>query len=273
MLIDETTNKLIRKRYSSNTIKVYRNCLQRLQKYFYPKGIDNLSECEINSYIQELIILGYSRSSQNQHINAIKFYHEHLLGKECRTYWLDRPKKVSQLPKVLSPNEIKSILNQLSNIKHRCILELGYSAGLRIGEVTQLKVQDIESDRMLVRINNSKGGKDRYTILSESLLLNLRHYYKLHQPKNYLFEGWKGGQYSTSSIQKTIKKAALLAGIEKRVTYHMLRHSFATHLLENGTDLRIIQELLGHSSLKTTQIYTHVSNQSLCNVVSPLDNL
>ena len=148
------------------------------------------------------------------------------------------------------------------NIKHRCIISLLYSSGLRRGEILNLKVNDIDSKRMVIKVNCAKGNKDRVTVLSPSVLSDLRQYYKDYKPKEFLFEGQKGNQYSGASVLKIVSKSARNAGINKKVTPHMLRHSFATHLLENGTDIRHIQLLLGHSSTKTTEIYTHVANKS-----------
>jgi site-specific recombinase XerD len=183
-----------------------------------------------------------------------------------RFYSIERPRKEKQLPEVLAKEEIIKIINSTNNIKHRCIVGLLYSSGLRRSELLNLTITDIDSKRMVVKINNAKGNKDRISILSPSILKDLRHYYKAYQPKKYLFEGQKGNKYSVTSVLNIISAATKKAGILKRVTPHMLRHSFATHLLENGTDLRHIQLLLGHSSTKTTEIYTHVANRSFMEI-------
>ncbi|MCL4170120.1 UNVERIFIED_CONTAM: hypothetical protein GTU68_044633, partial [Idotea baltica] len=158
-------------------------------------------------------------------------------------------------------------------IKHRCIVSLLYSSGLRLGELLNLKIIDVDSDRMLIRVVGAKGHKDRYTILSQSLLKDLRTYFLEHRPFEYLFEGPRGKKYGSSSVQNIVKKSSRWAGIHKKVTPHTLRHSFATHLLEDGTDLRYIQSLLGHNSTKTTEIYTHVATNIIKDIKSPLDTL
>ncbi|MBC8214403.1 MAG: site-specific integrase [Candidatus Marinimicrobia bacterium] len=265
---------LIQKRYSSNTIKTYCNYFKAFVTYFESKNIDDVSTNQINSYILELIKLkDISISQQNQRINAIKFYYEKVLGREKQCYSLLRPKKEQTLPKVLSKQEITKILSVTKNIKHRMIISILYSGGLRKSELINLKIDDIQSDRGLLRINGSKGKKDRFTILSEPLLKQLREYYIQYRPTLYLFEGQSGGRYSAESVSKLLHKATGIARLNKRVTPHMLRHSFATHLLEQGTDLRYIQELLGHSSSKTTEIYTHVSKKNFQNITSPIDDI
>ncbi|MDO9581435.1 MAG: site-specific integrase [FCB group bacterium] len=264
---------LILKRYSENTQNIYCNYFKDFQIYFNNDELEELSTEQINKYILNLIqSKSISISQQNQRINAIKFYYEKVLGKSKQYYKLHRPHKEHKLPKVLSKNEVKEILNSCNNIKHHCILILLYSAGLRRSELINLKVSDIDSERMVININGAKGNKDRVSLLSENTLRLLRKYYKEFKPEMYLFEGMNGGKYSPTSIAKVLKNAANKAGIQKNVTPHMLRHSFATHLLEQGTDLRYIQELLGHSSSKTTEIYTHVSNKAISKIKNPVDD-
>jgi site-specific recombinase XerD len=193
-----------------------------------------------------------------------------LRGKQY--YSLHRPKKEHKLPKVLSKNEVKRIFDSCNNIKHRCILMLIYSSGLRRSELIDLEISDIDSERMVVNIKGAKGKKDRISLLSENTLNLLREYYKSYKPKVHLFEGLKGCKYSPTSVANILKKSAQKAGIIKNVTPHMLRHSFATHLLEQGTDLRYIQELLGHNSSKTTEIYTHVSKKAIDKIRNPIDD-
>ena len=188
-----------------------------------------------------------------------------------RFYDIERPIKEHKLPKVISKEEVLAIIENTNNIKHRCIVSLLYSAGLRRSELINLKITDIDGKRMLIKVEDAKGNKDRYTLLSSKLLEKLRNYYKKWKPKIYLFEGPEGMKYSARSIANIIKNAATKAGIKKNVTPHMLRHSFATHLLENGTDLRNIQVLLGHSSLKTTEIYTYVATSSFNKIKNLLD--
>jgi site-specific recombinase XerD len=189
-------------------------------------------------------------------------------------YEVRRPRKDKKLPIVLSKEEVAKILSSVDNIKHRAMLMLAYSAGLRVGEIVRLKIEDIDSERMLIHIKGSKGRKDRYTLLSEMALQTLRGYWRQYKPDKWLFEGARAGRYiSTRTVDKILEHACERADIKKDVSVHTLRHSFATHLLEGGTDLRYIQELLGHQSSKTTEIYTHVSTKSIGKIKSPLDTL
>lgn len=266
--------KLKQKRYSENTINCYSKYFNDFINYFSNRELNEISPDEINKYILELIeSKNISTSQQNQRINAIKFYYEKVLGQEKRYYNIERPHKEFRLPDVLSKAEIKSIFENATNLKHKCVLEVIYSAGLRRGEVLQLKTEDIDSKRMRIKIRGAKGKKDRYSLLSEGVLKNLRDYFKAYKPRVWLFEGQNGRQYSATSVVKLLKKYALKAGIKKRVHIHMLRHSFATHLLEQGTNLRIIQELLGHEDIKTTEIYTHISNLEIDKVINPIDEI
>ena len=184
---------------------------------------------------------------------------------------IERPIKEHKLPKVISKEEVLAIINRTNNIKHRCIVSLLYSAGLRRSELLNLKISDIDSKRMVIRVEGAKRNKDRLTLLSETVLKDLRKYFVDWKPKNYLLESPKGEQYSSTSVKSIVANAARKARISKVITPHMLRHSFATHLLENGTDLRHIQLLLGHSSTKTTEIYTHVAVNTFIKVKNPLD--
>ena len=263
--------KLELKRYALNTAQVYVSHFEKYLNHFYPKFINDLNENDIRTYLTHLIKQGYSDSSLNQAVNAIKFYYELVLGMPNRFYHIERPRKKQTLPKVISKAEAIALINATRNIKHRCIAELLYSAGLRRSEVINLKPTDIDSKRMLILIRNAKGGKDRQTLLGNTLLADLRAYYKKYTPKEYLFEGQRGGPYSGTSIVKLITAAGKKAGVSVRVTPHMLRHSFATHLLEAGVDLRYIQVLLGHSSSKTTEIYTHVAVNQLSVIKNLLD--
>jgi len=188
-----------------------------------------------------------------------------------RLYSIERPRVQKKLPAVLSKVGVKSMIESTNNLKHRCIISLLYSAGLRRSELLNLKLSDIDSSRMLIHIVDSKGNKDRYTLLSNHTLHDLKLYYKVYKPVSYLFESPKKGKYSPNSVGKIVTNAAIKAGIKKHVTAHTLRHSFATHLLEAGTDLRYIQLLLGHSSTKTTEIYTHVAKSSFDSIINPLD--
>jgi len=264
---------LQQKRYSESTIKTYTSYFRQFQDYFSNHDLKQISKDQINSYILELINeRNISPSQQNQRINAIKFYYEKVLGRLKEFFHVERPKKERKLPTILSKEEVHLLLNQTNNLKHRCILTTIYSAGLRRSELIQLKSEDIDSKRKLIKIRGAKGKKDRYTILSSTLIELLREYYRSYSPKEWLFEGQNGGKYSATSIEKIFKAAVKRAGIHKYVTPHSLRHSFATHLLEQGTNLRYIQEILGHENPKTTQIYTHVATNELGNIKNPLDD-
>lgn len=263
---EEYLLKLELKRYSENTVRNYVSCFEAFINHYYHTDPIDLNEMDVRNYLQKLIQDGKSNSYVNLAVNSIKFFYEVVHGMPNRFYSIERPRKQKQLPNVISKEEVMKLMEHTNNIKHKCIVGLLYSSGLRRGELLNLLVTDIDSKRMMVHIKNAKGNKDRYSILSPSILKNLKEYYKVYRPSKYLFEGSKGGKYSVTSVLKLIDSAAARAGITKKVTPHMLRHSFATHLLENGTDLRHIQLLLGHSSTKTTEIYTHVANRSFMDI-------
>ncbi len=266
-------NKLIIKRYANNTIRTYCSLFARFLNRYKNQDINDLGEAEIQQYMKELILAGKSNSFINQMINAIKFYYEIALQMPNRFYELNRPIKREQLPKVISKESVIKMIDCTTNLKHKCLIALIYSAGLLRSEALELLPEHINSDRMTITIIHGKGGKDRITTLSSYLLDLLRQYFKEYRPKYYLFEGQKGGQYSATSILKVVRNAGYKAGVSTKVTTHMLRHSFATHLLEDGTDLRKIQNLLGHNSLKTTEVYTHVATNFQLSVKNPLDSL
>jgi site-specific recombinase XerD len=204
-------------------------------------------------------------------LNAVKFYFEQVLHRENFFFEIPRPKKPSKLPQVISVRDIKKLFKVTTNLKHNTMLKLCYGLGLRVSEIVNLKIADIDSGNMQVFIERAKGKKDRYVNLPESILEQLRDYFRQYRPKKYLFEGQTGGQYSIRSCQKVFTEAMRKAGINKAVGIHGLRHSFATHLLENGTDISFIQQLLGHKDIKTTLRYTHVSREAIKNIKSPLD--
>ena len=214
-----------------------------------------------------------SLSYQNQSINAIKFYIENVLNLAKITYDFCRPRRAKTLPKVLSLEEVARLLDHTHNITHKTILSIIYGCGLRISECINLKVEDIDSSNMRVWVRNAKRNKDRFTSLSPTLLKQLRAYYTLYKQKQWLFEGVKEKQYSVSSIRHVFNRSKKKVRVNVPVTVHTLRHPFATHLLDNGTNLRYIQKLLGHSSSKTTEIYTHVSSTNLTNITSPFEML
>jgi integrase/recombinase XerD len=264
---------LVLRSYSPNTQKNYIQAFKTFLSAISPKGPNDLQKEDILKYMQGLIENKMpSESYQNIVINAIKFWYEKVEKRSRTVYDLPRPKKREPLPKVLSLEEVSALLKLTENLKHRSILMLAYGAGLRIGEILGLTVHDINSQRMIIRINRSKGKKDRELPLPEKLLQLLREYVKIYKPVKLLFEGQeRGSPYTPRSAQQVIKQAAVRAGIKRPITMHILRHSYATHLLESGTDIRYIQEALGHSSIRTTEVYTHVAKDR--KPASPLDTL
>ncbi|MEN0007991.1 site-specific tyrosine recombinase/integron integrase [Flavobacterium nitrogenifigens] len=265
-------NWLESQRYSGNTVKVYLDAIKSFLVYYHYKNLEEISNDDLIQYNTEYILKNnYSESFQNQVINAIKLFFKTTASIHFDLDKIERPRRARKLPTVLSKEEVLKLIEVTGNLKHRTLLALIYSSGLRISEALHLMPKDIDSKRMLIHVKNAKGKKDRYTLLSQKVLLLMREYYLVYHPKEYLFEGAKGGLYNSRSAQVVLQNAAVKANINKRISLHTLRHSFATHLLENGTDLRFIQELLGHSSPKTTMIYTHVSSTSLKNITNPFD--
>jgi site-specific recombinase XerD len=268
---------LILKAYSGSTRKVY--CNEMLQFLYAAKQhpVDEFSVSRIKSYLQYCFEqLKLSEHTIHSRINALKFYYEQVLHREKFFWEIPRPKKHLQLPKVLGEDELSRLFNALGNKKHKAMLFTAYSAGLRVSEVAALEIKHIDSNRMQIFIEKAKGKKDRYVALSPVLLDILRDYIKnyLPRPKKYLFESEQTGTaYPTRTIQQIFWLAKQKAGIVKEVGIHSLRHSFATHLLEKGTDIRYIKELLGHFNIKTTERYLHVSKKNLVNIISPLDDL
>lgn len=270
MDLENLRKEFVSRKYSPKTIKAYIYYNQDFQKFVRKKPTEVTNE-DVKDYLAYLAEQKEaSTSSLNVAINALKFYYGVL--KQRFVYEVRRPKKDRKLPIVLSQEEIAKIFSSVTNIKHKAILMLTYSAGLRVGEVVRLRVEDIDTQRKLIHIRSAKGRKDRYTILSEVALKVLRKYLEEYKPDRWLFCGaYDGRHISTRTVQAVFEQAKEKAGIRKDVTIHSLRHSFATHLLEGGTDLRYIQELLGHKNPKTTQVYTYVSTKSLSRIRSPLD--
>ena len=263
------------KRYSGSTIGTYMDSIQTFLRYYSTKNLSEITNEDLIIFNNEYILANhYSASYQNQIVNAVKLFFRNIENKQLQPELIHRPKTQKLLPNVLSKEEIKLILNAHSNIKHKAMLSLIYSCGLRCGEMLRLKPEHIDSKRNILIIKQSKGRKDRITPLSNKIILMLRDYYHLHKPKEWLFEGQKQGEpYDERSLQNVLKQAIGKSQIKKPVSLHWLRHSYATHLLENGTDLRYIQEILGHSSSKTTEIYTHVSTKNIQKIISPFDYL
>jgi len=265
------------KNYSHNTISTYYFYLLRYINTYKFSTIAQLNQYpseKVNEYHK--LMCGekeFSPVTLNQSVNAIKLYYQKVLKRDLVLDEIDRPKREKTLPKVWNLEQVEKIIKCVSNKKHQCMLSLIYGGGLRIGELLNLRISDINSKTMQVRVIQGKGKKDRYTLLSYNTLDLLREYFKEYKPKDYLFEGQFGGKYSSSSLLGVLDDALAKSKVPKCGGLHVLRHSFATHLLEGGTDIRYIQELLGHYSSKTTEVYTHVSNKYLQGIKSPMDNV
>lgn len=273
-MVEALEQKIILKGYSINTLNSYKNYFIKFLLHHSDKEINKLTKEEIENYIYYLLkVQKISESRQNMTINAIKFYYEHVLGMARTLYTIARPKKNQTLPNVIELENVVKLINSPKNIKHKCILHLLYSAGLRKSEIMSLRIADIHSETGQIFIKGAKGKRDRYTVLSDVTLDLLRRYYKAHKPAYWLFEGANGDQYSGSSVRAIYNKAILSTGICLWSTPHTLRHSFATHLMQQGVSLRYVQILLGHSSSKTTEIYTHVLAVNNKIVRSPLDTI
>ncbi|MGZ5135258.1 MAG: tyrosine-type recombinase/integrase [Flavitalea sp.] len=272
--LDRLVKTLQLKTYSKNTIELYKGEVLILARLLGEKSLIELTVPQIRAYILWLIKeQGYSESKIHTTINALKFYYEQVLLRPKFFIEIPRPKKPFKLPSVHSGNEVKNLINAKTNMKHKTMLMVGYAAGLRVSEIVKLRVKDIDSERMVIQVRGAKGKKDRQVMLSKKLLEQLRAYFKVYKPGEYLFEGQFGMAYSERSLQKVFQEAKKLSGNHKKGGIHSLRHSFATHLLEQGTDIRVIQELLGHNSLKTTQRYAHVSVRNITQTQSPFDKL
>ncbi len=271
-LIKKYVRFLDGKRFSKSTIDSYTNFAVELFLFFKGKSIEEISNRDIELFIEDFLVpRGYSISSHRQFISSMKHLAECFGVMEISSPELYMPKKSKKLPIVLSEQEIVNLIRVTKNIKHRTIITLLYSSGLRIGEILNLRLSDINIERKQIFIKNAKGRKDRYVILAGSFIPLLNDYLNTYSPKYWFIEGEPGSRYSASSIRNFLKRSCRDAAIDKSVTPHTLRHSFATHLLENGVDIRYIQELLGHSKPETTMIYTHVSKKQLMKVQSPLD--
>jgi integrase/recombinase XerD len=263
------------RRYSGNTIKTYSDALEVFFRFFPNKKLESLTIEDIIHFNNDYILRkNLSSSYQNQVINAIKLFYRNRFNKTMEVDFIQRPRREKRLPNVLSKEEVKALLEAPTNLKHRAMLSLIYACGLRRSELLNLTLVDILSNRNLLFIRQSKGKKDRVVPISNKLIDILRDYYKAFKPKTWLFEGqFPNTKYSEKSLENVLKQSLTKTKISKKVSLHWLRHSYATHLLENGTDLRYIQELLGHSSSRTTEIYTHVSTLNLQQIRSPFDDL
>ncbi|MCF8269892.1 MAG: site-specific integrase [Crocinitomicaceae bacterium] len=273
--LDHFKNYLISQRYSPNTIKTYTDALGVFFQFHSNKAAEQLEIADIIDFNTGYILRkNLSASYQNQVINAIKLFYRNRFNRVMDLNNIQRPRREKRLPNVLSKQEIKAIIEAPTNLKHRAMLSLIYACGLRRSELLNLSLSDVHSDRNVLFIRQSKGKKDRVVPISNKIIEMLREYYKAYKPKTWLFEGQiPNTKYSEMSLAKVLKQALKKAGNQKPVSLHWLRHSYATHLLESGTDLRYIQELLGHASSRTTEIYTHVSTKNLQQIRSPFDDL
>ena len=262
-------------RYSEKTILTYLDALNVFFRFYRDKAIETIDNKDVVRFNYEYILQNnYSVSYQNQVINSIKLFFKIIENKAIVEDEIKRPRRPKKLPDILSKEEVERIFKVTTNLKHKALLVLIYSCGLRRGELLRVTPNSISSDRGLLIIKGGKGNKDRIAPLSEKVIELLRIYYKAYKPKTWLFEGQTEGEpYSETSLQEVFKTALKKAKITKKATLHWLRHSYATHLLENCVDLRYIQEILGHKSSKTTEIYTHVTTKSIGKIKSPIDDL
>ena len=264
---------LVQKRYSKSTISTYRDVLKRFLIQV-DKSVHEIEDADLVAFNNTLVNNGYSNSYQNQVASSIKLFFSRIHNRQIDIEKIERPRGEYKLPNVLSKSEVKQLLSAPVNIKHRAMLCTIYACGLRRSEILNLRPSDIDSERGLIIIRQGKGRRDRVVPLPGKLLESLRSYYRAYRPQTWLFEGQgRNNRYSPASLAKVLKNAALKTGIKKPVSLHWLRHSYATHLLEQGTDLRIIQELLGHKSSRTTEIYTHVSTKNIQQIKSPIEDI
>ena len=274
MAIQKFEMYLQNRRYSDQTIKNYLVRVRDFLSFYYDKEIELINNDDIQYFNYERMIKQKaSYSLQNQFVTALKLFLNTIVKSEIEIDEVERAKKSRKLPEVFSKQEIEKILNSTQNLKHKTLLLITYGCGLRRSEIGKIMIKDIHSDRKLMLIRNAKGNKDRFVPISNKLLESLKTYYKVYKPQRYLFETRPGMPYPSETAYKVFKNALIKSEIPKNVGIHSLRHSYATHLLEGGTDLRYIQVILGHKSSKTTEIYTHVSNQNLSNINSPADDL
>lgn len=273
-MITKFLNLLEVKRYSKNTQKTYIKAISQFLEYFSKTDPLKINNEDIFRYIEHKIKDNkISFSTQKGIVGAIKLFYKYVYNRNIKIDYIYPDRQEHKLPKVLAIEDIKKILNSIQNLKHKTLISTIYSCGMRISEALNIKISDIDSKRMMVRIENSKGNRDREVMLSQNLLMLLREYYKVYKPKKYIFEGQKGGKYTARSAENILKKALKDSKINKNASLHTLRHSYATHLIEQGTDIRIVQELLGHKNIKTTQIYTHITDIRKLKIQNPFDNL
>ncbi len=272
--MDNVRRYLVGKRYSTSTVEAYTSLLGLFFKYFLPKSASEVTEEDISDFFHDHILFHkYSASYQNQVISAIKIFYMLNGSGSVDSSSLGRPRRSRALPKVFSKEEVKIILSSTRNLKHRLLLWMIYSCGLRRSEATNIKINDLDRERGILNIMEAKGKVDRIVPVSGMVWDKIDEYLESYHPVVWLFEGQTGGRYSSESVYRVFKQALKNAGIKKEVGVHSLRHSYATHLHENGLDIRYIQELLGHKSTRTTEIYTHVSRRNLVAIKSPIEDL
>lgn len=273
-VIERMLNTLLAMNYSASTIESYGSCFLEYLRYFDQKKPEDISNTDIIKFLGTLMQQGLSASKGHMMVNAVQFYYHQVLGFKAYDFKLPRPKKEKKLPPVLTMEECLTIFQVVDNPKHKLLLLIGYGAGLRVSEIVTLQWRDILFEEFKIHLKNAKGKKDRMVMLPLSIIETLKLYRKLTNGKDYVFEGQFAGEpYSTRSAQAVLRIALKKSGLEKKATIHTLRHSFATHLLENGTDIRYIQSFLGHASIKTTMVYTHLGKSAVNKIQSPLDRM
>lgn len=267
-LIHIINQELTLRNYSKKTVSAYTYVVKDLYTY-YKKPLRKITTQKIRKYLFDKQKKGLSSQTISLYVNAINFIYAQIY-KKPEFYKIKHPKQSHKLPVVLSRKEIQHILKNIKNKKHKVMISIAYSSGLRVSEVVNLRCQDVDLDELTIHIKQSKGKKDRITILSDSIIADLRKHLTNKNPNDLVFESERGGALTTTTLQKNFKTALKKTKINKPATFHSLRHSFATHLLENGTDVRYVQALLGHQNIRTTQRYTHITNPKLKNIKSPL---
>jgi site-specific recombinase XerD len=267
-------NALLALNYSSSTLRTYCGSFIQFLRHIEYRNPETITQKEIIQFLGSLMERGLSATTGHSMVNGLQFYFHNVLGKQEYEFRLPRPKKEKKLPTVLTMEECLRIFQVVDNPKHKLLLLIGYGAGLRVSEIVHLKWQDILFSEHKIHISNAKGKKDRMVMLPFSIVESLDIYRQLYNGKHYVFEGQFASEpYSTRSVQQVMREALKKSGLEKKASVHTLRHSFATHLLESGTDIRYIQQFLGHSSIKTTTIYTHLTQNAVNKIQSPLDRL
>jgi site-specific recombinase XerD len=274
LIVDAFTDQLLATNRSASTIKTYCHAMISFLRFTGYRDPASIDRGEIVKYLGNMILQGFSPSSANNCVNALNIYYSEVLLIPHFELELPRPKKEFKLPVVITQDECIAIFNQITNPKHKMVIMLAYGTGLRRGELVSLRWEDVLYDEYKIHVRSGKGKKDRMVMLPYSIVAALLSYHELYKSSLYVFEGqYRGEPYSAGSVATVMKRAVRAAGLEKKATVHTLRHAFATHLLEAGTDLRFIQALLGHSNIKTTTIYTHLTKKGVDKIQSPLDKL